>query len=142
MTTTAATDLQLVPFVFFYGRCEEALEFYKQAIGGTYELQRIGETPMAADFPKESHQRVMHAIFKGGGMTFMASDGRETKQIDPEEGNVILALASTDSAQGERIFTALSVGGTVRTPLGEVFWGGKFGSLIDRFGIEWMVTTP
>jgi PhnB protein len=143
MTTTPATNvMELAPYIFFYGRCEEALEFYKEAIGGTYELQRIKDSPMADQFPAEAGNNIMHATFTGAGITFLAGDGRETKQIDPDEGNIILALRASDPAYGERVFKALSEGGTIRMPFEDAFWGGKFGSLIDRFGIEWMMTTP
>ena len=93
--------------MFFYGKCAEALEFYKSAIGGTYEMQKVGESPMAGDFPKEAQGRVMHARFSGNGIEFLCSDGRETKDIDPDEGNVCLAIHATEAAEGERIFAAL-----------------------------------
>ena len=138
-TTTA---LVLQPYVFFYGRCEEALEFYKTAIGGTYELQRIGESPMADQFPAEAANNVMHAKFEGSGFSFMCSDGRGQKDIDPEEGNISLALHSEDRATGDRVFAALADGGEIAMPLADAQWGGRFGMLVDRFGIEWMMTTP
>ena len=134
--------MQLAPYIFFYGRCEEALEFYRSAIGGTYELQRIEDSPMAEQVPAAFRKKVMHAAFKGAGVSFMASDGREAKAIDPEAGNISLALAATDSIEGERVFKALLEGGTVKMPLDDAFWGGRFGMLVDRFGIEWMMTIP
>jgi PhnB protein len=142
MTTTAkeTTTLQLQPYVFFYGRCEEALEFYKDALGGTYELMRVKDTPMADEMPAGSGDRVMHASFKAPGIAFMASDGRDTKPVDPDAGNVSLALNATDAAEGERIFKALSEGGKVTMPLEDAFWGGRFGTIQDRFGNEWMIT--
>jgi PhnB protein len=147
MTTVmnaAATSLQLQPYIFFYGRCKEALEFYKGAIGGTYELQQMDSAPpeMLKDVPADQRSRVMHASFTGSGVSFLASDGRETKTIDPEAGNISLALNAADRATGERIFKALSQGGKVSTPLEDAFWGGRFGDVVDRFGIEWMITTP
>jgi PhnB protein len=136
--------MQLQPYIFFYGRCEEALEFYKGAIGGTYELQRMDEAPpeMVKDVPAGQSSKVMHASFTGAGISFLASDGRETKTIDPEAGNISLALNVTDRAAGERIFKLLAQGGRVSMPLDDAFWGGRFGDVIDRFGIEWMITTP
>jgi PhnB protein len=147
MTTTmnaSATSWQLQPYIFFYGRCEEALEFYKDAIGGTYELQRMDAAPpeMMGDVPADQRNKVMHASFTGAGLSFLASDGRETKTIDPEAGNISLALNAADRATGERIFNALSQGGKVSMPLDDAFWGGRFGDVVDRFGIEWMITTP
>jgi PhnB protein len=146
MTTTDtkanAAVAQLAPYIFFYGRCEEALEFYKKVLGGSYELQRNSESPMADQVSADFRNKVMHASFNAPGISFMASDGREAKTIDPEAGNISLALSATDRAEGERIFKALSDGGNVKMPLEDAFWGGKFGMFDDRFGIEWMFTTP
>lgn len=134
--------MRLEPYIFFYGRCEEALEFYKKVLGGTYELQRVKDSSMGAQMPADAGNRVMHSSFTAPGITFMASDGRETKAIDPEAGNIVLSLGANDCAEGERIFKALSEGGNVKMPFGDAPWGdGKFGSLDDRFGIEWMIVT-
>ena len=134
--------MELQPYIFFYGRCEEALEFYKKALGGTYEAMRVKDSPVRDEMPAGSDDRVMHASFKSAGVSFMASDGHETKTVDPEAGNIALSLEATDKAEGERVFNALSEGGTVKMPLKEAFWGGRFGMLVDRFGIEWMMTLP
>jgi PhnB protein len=134
--------MQLQPYIFFYGRCEEALEFYKKTLGGTYELMRVADAPMADQMPAEQRNKVMHASFTAGGINFLAADGRETKVIDPDAGNISLSLAATDAAEGDRIFGALSAGGKVTMALEGAFWGGRFGMFVDRFGIEWMVTTP
>jgi PhnB protein len=143
MTAPAATaQMELAPYIFFYGRCEEALEFYKTALGGSYDLKRIEGSPMAEEVPPEQRNRVMHATFTGPGITFMASDGPGTKPIDPDAGNITLSLATSDKAQGERVFNALADGGKVITPIADAFWGGRFGMLTDRFGIEWMMSTP
>ncbi len=132
--------MQLQPYIFFYGRCEEALEFYKSAIGGDYELSRFEGSPMADEVSPNYRNKVMHATFNGPGLSFLAADGREGKTIDPDEGNISLCLATTDSAEGERVFNALAQGGTIGMPLGDAFWGGRFGMVTDRFGIEWMMT--
>jgi PhnB protein len=149
MTTTAntagqtqSTALLLQPYIFFYGRCEEALEFYKNAFGGTYEAMRNSDSPMADQVGGEWKNKIMHASFTAPGVSFFASDGREAKPIDPEEGNISLALNATDASTGERIFKALGEGGKVSMPLDNAFWGGRFGQVVDRFGIEWMLTTP
>ncbi|MEO7038950.1 MAG: VOC family protein [Candidatus Elarobacter sp.] len=142
-TIQTAAKLQLAPYIFFYGRCEEALEFYKTAIGGTYELQRNSEAPPDMPSPSpEFRDKVMHSTFTGAGITFMASDGREAKKIDPDAGNISLSLAATDAAEGDRVFKALSDGGKVVHPLSEAFWGGRFGMLTDPFGNEWMIVSP
>ena len=134
--------MQLQPYIFFYGRCEEALEFYKNALGGTYELMRVEGTPAAEHMPPDAGNRVMHASFTSAGVTFLASDGREDKAVDPNAGNIALALAATDSGEGERIFNALADGGKITMPIDAAFWGGRFGIVVDRFGTEWMMTLP
>jgi len=132
----------LVPYIFFYGRCEEALEFYKSVFGGTYEMMRVSDTPMASEMPPDSGNRVMHASFTADGVAFMASDGRDSKAVDPDAGNISLSLSFDDAATGERIFNALAVGGKIGMPIDKAFWGGRFGMLTDKFGSEWMVVLP
>jgi PhnB protein len=144
--TTGQTEqehaLQLAPYVFFYGRCEEALDFYKSIFGGSYELQRTSQTPMADQVSADFREKVMHAYFSAPGITFMASDGRESKTIDPEDGNISLALSAKDRTEGNRAFDALSQGGQVVMALDDAFWGGRFGIVNDRFGTQWLITTP
>jgi len=141
--TQAETKLsQLAPYIFLYGRCEEALEFYKSVFGGTYELMRVSDTPMAAEMPKGSENKVMHASFSAPGITFMASDGMETKNVDPDAGNISLGLSAPSRAEGERLCKALAEGGKVAMPFDDAFWGGKFGMVNDRFGNQWMITAP
>ena len=121
--------MELVPFVFFYGRCAEALEFYKKALDGNYEIfMREGDT-------------VHYATFTGSGISFKAADGRDKKRVDPDEGNISLALTILDQAKAAEVFDALSDGGKVVTPFGDAEWGGKFGAVHDRFGNEWYVAT-
>lgn len=129
--------MQLSPYVFFYGRCEEALEFYKKALGGEYQAQR------------QENDKIMHSIFTAPGITLLCSDGnpeRDGERVDPNVGNVALALNVGDRAKGERVFNALAEGGRVVEPLKEVPWGdhgiSRFGAVHDKFGNEWMVTTP
>jgi PhnB protein len=142
MSTSVSTTTRtqgLAPYIFFYGRCGEALEFYKKAIGGSYEAQR-----------QEGSDKIMHATFSAPGITLLCSDGspeRFGERIDPEVGNIALSLHIPDRAKGERVFAALADGGTIKVPLDEVPWGGemdiqRFGIIHDKFGNEWMVTTP
>ncbi len=133
--------MQLEPYIFYYGRCEEALEFYKSAIGGTYELNRFEGSPMAEQLPPNLRNKIMHATFKGDGFSFMASDGDLSKTVNPDEGNVSLSLFVGTEGQGKRVFDALSQDGTVSQPLSDAFWGGKFGTVVDRFGVEWMISS-
>jgi PhnB protein len=133
---------QLVPYIFLYGRCEEALEFYKSVFGGSYELMRVADTPVASDMPPDSGNRVMHASFTSDDANFMASDGRDVKPVDPDAGNISLSLSFEDGTRGERIFNALAAGGKVAMPIDTAFWSGRFGMVIDKFGTEWMVAVP
>jgi PhnB protein len=132
--------MQFEPYLFFHGRCEEALNFYASALGGNVErLTRIGDSPMAQKTPQDQHHLVMHASFVAPGFRFMASDGRPGAQPDGED-DIVLSLATEDAAEGERVFAALSSGGRVDQPLEPAFWGGRFGSLTDKFGMQWMVS--
>lgn len=141
-TGTTGTALTFQPYIFFYGRCAEALEFYKKLFGGTYEAMRVGDSPYKGDPEMGGDDRIMHASFTAPGVDFLCSDGREDKDIDSEEGNTCLALSVTDKALGERIVNALADGGEIKMPLKEAFWGGRFADVVDRFGNEWMITVP
>jgi PhnB protein len=83
----------------------------------------------------------MHATFKGDGFSLMASDGDLSKTVDADAGNISLSLGIDDAAQGQRVFNALAEGGTVKMPFADAFWGGKYGILVDRFGVEWMISS-
>ena len=133
---------QLVPYLFLYGRCEEALEFYKSVFGGNYEMMRVKDTPMASEMPPESANSVMHASFTADAIVFQAADGRGVKPVDPDAGNISLSLSLDDAARGERIFNALAAGGTVGMAIDTAFWGGRFGMVTDKFGTEWLVSLP
>jgi PhnB protein len=133
--------MTLKPYVFFYGRCEEALNFYKTALGGTFEIMLNRDSPMADNVPADFADKVMHAKFTADGLEFMAADGLAAKAIDPEAGNISLALSAADATSAQRIFDALSHGGTVKMPFDDAFWGGRFGMCNDQFGIEWMVSS-
>jgi PhnB protein len=131
--------MHFAPYIYFYGRCEEALDFYKAVFGGSYEAMRFAGTPMAAQTAPGFQDKIMHATFTAPGISFMASDGQPGKTIDPEAGNIALSVATSDVAEGTRIFNALAEGGNVSMPLEKQFWGATFGQLVDRFGNEWML---
>jgi len=122
--------LDLVPFVYFYGRCAEALEFYKKALGGTYEILIRDDNS------------IRYATFAAPGIAFKAADGTGRIPIDPDAGNITLALTAPTADRGEEVFGALAAGGEVVTPFGDAEWGGKFGHLHDRFGNDWYVAAP
>ena len=132
--------MQLEPYLFFHGRCEEALNFYKACLGGEIaELNRFAGSPMESEVSDDYKNKIMHASFVCGDIRFMASDGRPGPGPDGED-DISLSLATSDAAEGERVFDALAQGGTVSMPFADQFWGGKFGSLTDRFGVQWMIS--
>lgn len=129
------------PYLFFGGRCEEALEFYKTAIGAEVQmLMRFGESPEPlpeGKVPPGFENKVMHAEFRVGSTVLMASDGTN------EELNFqgfSLSISVPTEAETDRVFAALSQSGQVTMPLGKTFWSPRFGMLTDRYGIGWIVT--
>jgi PhnB protein len=140
MTNPPKTTL-VQPYLFFGGRCEEALEFYRTALGAKVDfLMRYKESPEPAPagrLPAGFENKVMHATFRIGGTMLMGSDGCE--EGAKFEG-FSLSLAVPTEAEADRAFAALSAGGKVEMPLGKTFWSPRFGMLTDRFGIGWMVS--
>jgi PhnB protein len=129
------------PYLFFGGRCEEALAFYGTALGAQVDFQmRYKESPEpmpAGRLPAGFENKVMHATFRIGGATLMASDGCE--EGAHFEG-FSLSLALPTEAEVNRAFAALADGGQVVMPLTKTFWSPRFGMVTDRFGVGWMVT--
>ncbi len=128
-------------YLFFGGRCDEALEFYRTALGARVDfLTRYKESPEPLPpgrLPPGFENKVMHATFRIGETTLMASDGCE-------EGATFagfsLSLAVPTEAEANRAFAALAAGGQVKMPLTKTFWSPCFGMVTDRFGIGWMVS--
>ena len=131
------------PYLFFDGRCEEAIEFYRAALGAKVTmLMRFKENPepMPPDMcPPGSDDKVMHASFTIGETTLMASDGMN--KGSPVFQGFSLSLSVPSDAEAQRLFSALSAGGKVQMPLGKTFWTSSFGMLQDKFGVPWMVMT-
>lgn len=136
--------MQVQPYLFFEGRCEEALEFYKKALGARVEmLMRFKESPEPPPqgmCPPGSGDKVMHASFSVDGAPMMASDGRASGK--PSFQGFSLSLSARDEAHAKRMFGALAEGGEVRMPLGKTFFSPAFGMVADRFGVPWMVIVP
>jgi len=134
-------ERQIQPYLYFGGRCEEALEFYRTAIGAEVEfLMRYdqGPEPLAAGrLPPGFEKKVMHASFRVGETRLMASDGCDA---DSEFNGFSLYLAVPTEGDADQVFEALSHGGQVQIPLSTTFWSPKFGMLTDKFGITWKVT--
>jgi PhnB protein len=129
------------PYLFFGGRCEEALEFYRTALGAQVDfLMRYKESPEPLPpgrLPPGFENKVMHTTFRIGGSTLMASDGCEEGQ---SFAGFSLSLAVPTQAEADRAFTALAEGGKVKMPLTKTFWSPCFGMVTDRFGLGWMVS--
>jgi len=131
------------PYLMFGGRCEEALNFYRTALGAKVDMMmRFSESPMpvpADKIPPGFQNKVVHSSFHIGETTIMASDGCEPN--NPFKG-FSLALSVATEADADRAFNALAEGGKVNMPLGKTFWSPRYGMLTDRFGIDWMVMFP
>lgn len=133
-------SMAIHPYLFFAGRCEEALDFYTRAIGAKVEMKMcFDESPEPAPpgvLPPGFEKKVMHASFHVGGSLVMASDGCGGTA---EHKGYSLSLTVPTAADADRVFAALSEGGKVTMPLGKTFWSARFGMVTDRFGVAWMV---
>jgi len=134
--------MRVEPYLFFNGRCEEAIEFYKKALGAeVLMLMRFKESPEPPPpgmIPPGSENKIMHASLCVGETTVMASDGRCEGQSNFQGFSLSLAVANERDA--DRVFAALSEGGQVQMPLAKTFWSPRFGMVADRFGVGWMVS--
>jgi PhnB protein len=133
--------MQVQPYLFFDGRCEEALDFYRAALGAEVTMlmrfRDSPEPPPPGMVPPGAEGKVMHAAFRVGDATVMASDGRCGG--NPAFQGVSLSLTVPDEAAAERTFAALAEGGQVQMPLDRTFFSPRFGMVADRFGVSWMV---
>ncbi len=133
--------MHVQPYLFFDGRCEEALECYKSALGAELVmLMRFRDSPDPPPpgmVPPGSEGKVMHASFRVGDTEVLASDGR--CQGRPSFQGISLSLTVPDEATADWLFAALADGGQVQVPLGKTFFSPRFGMVADRFGVGWMV---
>jgi PhnB protein len=133
--------MQIQPYLFFEGRTEEALEFYRKAFGAKVDMlmrhKDSPEPPQPGMVPPGSGNKVMHASLRIGDTTVMASDGRCTGK--PSFQGFSLSLTARDEAEAKRLFAAVGEGGQVQMPLGKTFFSPAFGMVADRFGVSWMI---
>lgn len=132
--------VQVQPYLFFDGRCEEAIDYYRRALGAEVTmLMRFKEMPdpQPGMIPPGAEDRVMHASLRIGETTVLASDGHCQGQASFQ--GFSLSLTAADDAEAKRLFAALSDGGEVRMPLDKTFFSSQFGIVADRFGVAWMV---
>jgi PhnB protein len=129
------------PYLFFNGSCEEAIEFYRKALRAEVEMMiRFNESPEPhppGTMPPGFENKIMHASFRIGQTTVMASDGCSADKVSFQGFSLSLTVASEKEA--DRVFAALAESGQVKMPLTKTFWSPRFGMLEDRFGIGWMI---
>lgn len=128
---------QINAYLNFNGRCREALTFYRDCLGGQLSLQKIAESPMAAQMPSQISAHILHGTLVNKGIILMGSD-LKGDQLVPGN-NITLRLNCTDEEEINRYFEKLSQSGIIRTPLHQTVWGATYGELTDKFGITWML---
>jgi PhnB protein len=136
--------MQVQSYLFFDGRCEEALDFYKSALGIKVDmLMRFKDNPEPMKpgmCPPGAEDKVMHAAFRIGDSLVMASDGMA--KGNPEFKGFSLSVDAASEAEADKLFAALGKGGQVQMPLGKTFFSPRFGMVADKFGVSWMVIVP
>ena len=135
--------LKLNPYLNFDGNCEEAMNFYKSALGGEFlgmGIMHFGDAPGADKFPESERNKVMHSALKVGNDILMASDVPSFAPVTINEGNNLRISLSPDTLEeSEKVFNALSESGKVISPFKKEFFG-YHGSITDKFGVNWLVT--
>jgi PhnB protein len=130
--------MQLNPYLLFNGQCEAAFKFYAECLGGKIEaMMPHAGSPMEEHSPPEWRDKILHACLSVDGQRLMGSDVPPKDYEQPKGYSVSLQL--NDPAAAERIFNALVEQGTVKMPFQHTFWAHRFGMLVDRFGIPWMI---
>jgi PhnB protein len=133
--------MDVQPYLAFEGRCEEAIEFYKKAIDAKVDvLMRFKDAPDQSIVTPGNQDKVMHAALRAGNTQLLMSDGRCTGR--PIFSGIALALSAASDADADRIFSALAEGGMVNMALTKTFFAARFGMLVDKFGVGWMVLSP
>ena len=132
--------MQLNPYLAFNGQCANAFKFYEKVLDGKITFTMTwGEMPGADQFPAETHKLIMHSRISIGDQVLMGADAPPDRYQEPKGINVSIHVK--DTAEGERIFKALSENGKVTMPFEQTFWSKGFGMCVDQFGIPWMVNT-
>jgi PhnB protein len=130
--------MQVQSYLFFDGRCEEAIDFYKKTLGAEVGmLMRWKDSPDKTMCTPTNENKVMHASLKIGETRVMASDGRNTGS--PKFDGFALSVDAKSEADADQLFNGLSAGGKVIMPLGKTFFSPRFGMAQDKFGVNWMV---
>src|SRR6476620_10639963 len=139
--STVKDNRFIQPYLFFNGNCEQAVEFYRTALGAEVEMlmrfKDSPEPPQPGMVPPGSENKVMHSCLRIGETEVMASDGHCQGRATFE--GFSLSLTASNDGEADRLFKSLSDGGQVRMPLTKTFFSSKFGMLADRFGVPWMI---
>jgi len=130
--------MQVNAYLHFNGNAEEALEFYRSALGGEVQIMRFEGSPVAASVPADWGGKVMHGVLRSAAGQLMASDATHERVNTPGD-NFALSLSTEDEAEADGVFAKLSAGGAVTMPFEKTFWGAKFGMFTDKYGISWML---
>ncbi|MEO8413451.1 MAG: VOC family protein [Ginsengibacter sp.] len=129
---------QINAYIGFNGACREAMNFYKECLGGDLFIQTVGESPAAAQFPPGMTDRVLHSTLTKGPLLLMGTDC-STPGGYVKGNNVALSLSCSSEEEIRTFFSKLSEGGAILDPLKDQFWGAIFGVVTDKFGIGWML---
>ena len=130
--------MQMTTYLSFNGQCEAAFKFYEQCLGGQLgAIFRYAGSPMADQVPADWQDKVMHGSLTVGDLVLMGGDVAPDRYEEPKGFSLSIQIDSTSEA--ERIFHELARDGTVTMPLGKTFWAARFGMVVDRFGIPWLI---
>ena len=127
------------PYISFDGRCEEAFHFYEKCLGATIVgIYRYEGSPMAGQVPADWGQKVMHSTLTLDGKTVMMGEDAPPNRYKAPQG-FSMSVSVNDPAEADSVFQALAECGTVTVPIQQTFWTVRFGMLVDRFGVGWMI---
>ncbi|MFL9825058.1 VOC family protein [Rhodoplanes sp. SY1] len=136
--------MKVQPYLFFDGRCDEAIAYYKAVLGAEstflMRFKDAPDQPPPGVLPADWADKVMHSELRIGETVVMVSDGRCAGQ--PDFQGISLSLTVDGDAEADRLFAAFADGGTVQMPIGKTFFASRFGMVADRFGVSWMIITP
>jgi len=133
--------MNVQPYLSFEGRAQEAIDFYKGAVGAEVDMvMRFKDAPPEMQMSPDSKEKIMHCAFRIGDTQVLASDGRCTGKAS--FSGIALTLNAANNTEAEKLFGALSKGGQVTMPMSETFFAHRFGMCSDKFGVGWMVIAP
>jgi PhnB protein len=133
--------MNVQPYLSFEGRAQEAIDFYKSALGAKVDMvMHFKDAPPEMQTSPESKDKVMHSAFHIGDTQVMATDGQCSGKAT--FSGITLTLNAASTAEAEKLFNALAQGGKVNMPMSETFFAHRFGMVADKFGVGWMVLNP